>query len=822
MSTDPWMSQLMARWREARSQGLDPDISEICRERPELEEQFRRLISAQTQSSHNADTFPTTTFPPVRISDPGSASDLPLAPPQGPDELGRLGDFRMLRILGRGGMGIVYEGEDVNLHRQVAVKVLNPALSDENGRERFIREARAVAAIKDSYVVTVHQVGREGDTPYMVMEYLEGETLNDRLAREHVLPLAEAARIAREVALGLAAAHAKDLIHRDVKPANIWLGKDGGHVKLLDFGLVRPQSNTAKQLTGHGAIVGTLGYMAPEQICAGPMDGRTDLYGLGCALYRMLTGELPYDASNTMALLEKVVNREPVQLDAIARKLPEPVADLLRRLLARNPNDRPATATDVVESLVRIEKSLAGHFQPTTLSAAPPRPKSHRWGIIIGAAVIVLACVVGAATEYHRLFHASNDKSGNSANARTVLDETNPIRIGVLHSRTGSTRDSERPMYDAIVLAVNEINHTGGVLGRKVEVVARDTASDDDIYPKMAEDLIANEKVTVLFGGWSCAGRKLLGEVCKKHDQLLIYSPLGEGLEEHPNIVYAGGAPNQQLREAANWTRTHLRKRKAFLIGSEFDLYSHAGFEMLKAEFQELGIELVKERYISAGGEDLNKLANEIKESGADVVFNLLDGPDNVSYFRAMRRAKISSAEVPTVWLGVGEDELSVLDLRDAIGDVLVTPYLQSLPNKENKEFIQRYEARYPSHSRISDATAVSYSAVYLWKQAVEKTKSTDALQVREGFRGQAFVGPEGPIKIDPKNLYAWRKPRLGRMNDKLVFEVVRGAEMWVEPIPFPASHTRQEWEAFLNRLYTSWGDRWNQPTETMKREDAK
>jgi serine/threonine protein kinase len=188
-----------------------------------------------------------------------------LFPPQADDELGRLGNYRILKVLGHGGMGVVFLAEDPRLNRAVAIKAMLPALAaSANSGQRFLREGQAMAAVKHDHVVTIHQVDEERGVPFLVMEFLAGETLDERLKRDGKLPVGEALRVGREVAEGLAAAHAKGLIHRDVKPANVWLEAPRGRVKLLDFGLARAASQDAG-LTQQGAVVGTPAYMAPEQ-----------------------------------------------------------------------------------------------------------------------------------------------------------------------------------------------------------------------------------------------------------------------------------------------------------------------------------------------------------------------------------------------------------------------------------------------------------------------------------------------------------------------------------------------------------------------------
>jgi serine/threonine protein kinase len=236
--------------------------------------------------------------PPLLSSDDTSSGAIPvsvtpgaltpsLAPPRAPGELGRVGRYRILRELGRGGMGVVYEAEDTKLLRRVALKVMRPeAAVNRQGRERFLREARAAAALTHDHIVPIHDVGEENGAPFLVMPLLQGETLQARLKRTRwALRVAEALRIAREIAEGLEAAHAARTIHRDVKPANVWLEEGTGRVKLLDFGLARP-AEADGQMTGAGAVLGTPAYMSPEQASGGRhVDARTDLFSLGTVLY---------------------------------------------------------------------------------------------------------------------------------------------------------------------------------------------------------------------------------------------------------------------------------------------------------------------------------------------------------------------------------------------------------------------------------------------------------------------------------------------------------------------------------------------------------
>jgi serine/threonine protein kinase len=294
-----------------------------------------------------------------------------LAPPESPDELGRLGPYRILQVLGTGGMGVVYQAEDVHLHRLVALKALLPSLAaSAAARRRFLREAQAVAALVHDHIIPIHHVGEACGIPYLAMPFLQGEPLDSRLRREGRLPLADILRIGRETAEGLAAAHTRGLVHRDIKPANLWLETSPGEhgergvstpwrrVKIVDFGLARSTAEDA-HLTQVGAIVGTPAYMAPEQAEGDSVDARADLFSLGCVLYRMCTGQLPFRGETTIATLLAVATEPPRPLHLLNPLLPKALADLVMQLLAKRPDDRPGSARAVAEALAAIEQALA-------------------------------------------------------------------------------------------------------------------------------------------------------------------------------------------------------------------------------------------------------------------------------------------------------------------------------------------------------------------------------------------------------------------------------------------------------------------------------
>jgi serine/threonine protein kinase len=310
-------------------------------------------------------------------------SEPPFRPATHPDDLGRLKKYRVLKELGRGGMGAVYLGYDEALRRRVALKVMLPRFAAApSAKERFLREARAAAAIKSDHVVTIFDVDEDNGIPFIAMEYLQGMSLDQHLRQVGVITIEQAMRIGREVAIGLAAAHQRGLIHRDIKPANLWLEAPNGRVKILDFGLARHEEEVASltegsssiaaaesdsgtdQLTSTGALVGTPAYMSPEQARGRKLDQRSDLFSLGAVLYRLVIGRLPFTGATRTAVLLSLAMDEPPPVRELNPDVPESLAKLIGRLLAKEPAARPESAKAVVAAFEQMSApSVSGSGQ---------------------------------------------------------------------------------------------------------------------------------------------------------------------------------------------------------------------------------------------------------------------------------------------------------------------------------------------------------------------------------------------------------------------------------------------------------------------------
>jgi urea transport system substrate-binding protein len=1209
---------------------------------------------------------------------------------QKPAEQGRIGNYRVLRVLGSGGMGFVLRAEDMDLERPVALKVMRPDIArDPAARQRFLREARAAAALKHDHVVTIYQVGQEKEVPFLAMELLEGESLEARLVREGKLPVADVLRIGREIAAGLAAAHEHRLIHRDIKPANIWLEAGTGRVKILDFGLARA-AGSRSDLTQTGNVVGTPEFMSPEQARGVDVDARSDLFSLGSVLYALCTGVKPFQGHSAMAVLTALAVDTPPSVRDRNPDVPPALAELVERLLAKDPAQRPASAVEVEHALAAIvagapaasgirpllpTRAVAACPTPARAQPTPSLPRRRRLVLGVAGGVLGLALVAAvvfrltrpsprpepakksadvlrvitllpftdaaadpdtqylrdgipgalekklseieqltvrpysggtkkpgdeldlrelgrrldvqavltgrvhqsrdrlsvqvelvnvrdnrviwveqydrrpadlqdietsiaqricarlgislsgeeesrltrrdtADPEAHRLYlqgrsymlrstlegmkqslayfkqaiardpkyalayagladaygyyagdwlpyeealphqksaarkameldddlaeahlamgnvymgqdydwpaaerefqraierrprldlahdayaqllafqgrfaeslaqqqealdinprsaslladmsylyyvqrrydealeqarkaleiepdfvvahdylaaalqqkgqhaealgefrvcrqldqvpwylarlAAAQALAGNREEARALLTELQeqskkryvtpechflvhvalgernqafawlrkmyevrsqyplrlkvqpdfdplrddprfaewlrrlnlapspdgspgpgtvasphgePVKVGVLHSLSGTMAGSEAVVVDAVRFALDEVNQAGGVLGRPVQAVVADGRSDWPTFAREAERLITQEKVCTVFGCWTSASRKTVKPVFEEHDHLLIYPVQFEGLETSPCIFYVGAAPNQQILPAVEWAVTSLHKKRFFLVGSDY-VFPRAAHAIIKDDLRRAGAQVVGEEYLPLGSQKAEAVAGAVARAKPDMILNTINGDSNTAFFRALRAAGVTPASTPTLSFSVGEQELRSLNLADLAGDYAAWTYFQSVATPENREFVRRFHQKYPERS-ITDPMETAYLGVKLWALAVNEAQSLDPKKVRRALLNQHLQGPGGEVRIDPDTQYCYRTPRIGQVQADGQFKVVWSAPAPVRPQAYPGSRSAEAWQAFLHDLYTGWGNRWAAP----------
>lgn len=291
-----------------------------------------------------------------------------LSAPELPDEIGRLGGYRVLKVLGAGGMGVVFQAEDPKLERLVALKAMKPSIAaSRTAKGRFLREAKSTAAIDHHHIVQIYQVGEDNGVPFIAMQYLQGESLKSRIDRDGKLSQQDVLKIGAEVAEGLQAAHDTGLIHRDIKPDNIWIDEKTGWAKILDFGLVRAASDDAG-LTHSGMIMGTPRYMSPEQTQGSDVGPASNLFSLGSVLYHLASGQPPFAGGNLTATLIAVATADPANLGQVEPELNTGLSSLVMRLLSKKPADRPQSAGEVAAGLAKLQQQPQDQVVPTSVN----------------------------------------------------------------------------------------------------------------------------------------------------------------------------------------------------------------------------------------------------------------------------------------------------------------------------------------------------------------------------------------------------------------------------------------------------------------------
>lgn len=386
-----------------------------------------------------------------------------------------------------------------------------------------------------------------------------------------------------------------------------------------------------------------------------------------------------------------------------------------------------------------------------------------------------------------------------------------PIKVGVLHSETGTMAINETAVRDATLMAIAEINAQGGVLGRRIEPLVADGESNPKIFAAEAERLITREKVSVIFGCWTSASRKTVLPIIEERNHLLFYPVQYEGLEQSPNIVYTGAAPNQQILPAVNWCFQQLNARKFFLVGSDY-IFPRAANAIIEAQVNAMQAEVVGQEYILLGSDKVDEAVRKIVQARPDVILNTINGDSNVAFFAALRRAGITSADIPTMSFSLAESELNSMDTKGIAGDYAAWNYFQSVDREENREFVQRFKDRYGPHRVTDDPIEAAYFGVYLWSQAVEDAGTDDVSSVRRHLANQSYPAPQGIVSIDANNGHTWKTVRIGRVRSDGQFDVVWSSGRPLRPVPFPVYRTNKQWDEFLGDLYRTWGGQWENP----------
>lgn len=370
------------------------------------------------------------------------------------------------------------------------------------------------------------------------------------------------------------------------------------------------------------------------------------------------------------------------------------------------------------------------------------------------------------------------------------------IKIGILHSLSGELAISEKPVADAALLAIKEINATGGVLGKKIEAILVDGKSDKDVFKSEAEKLVTQDKVAMIVGGWTSPSRIAVKEVVEKHNSLFFYPVQFEGLEVSPNVVYIGTTPNQQIIPGVTWCMEHLGK-KFFLVGSDGILH-----EIIKDVVYAHGGEIVGVEYLALENKNVEPIVQKILDTKPEVILNNIEGDANVTFFTELRKQGITPEKIPTMSFSISEPELQLFNIETMIGDYAIWSYFESIDSPENKTFIKKFEAMYGEKKPLSDAMEAAYFSMYLWKQAAEKARSFETNAIRVALANQAFDAPQGLIHIaQHDSLLTWSYARVGKIRSDKQFTILWSSEKAICPMTYPPSRSVTEWNDIATKI---------------------
>ncbi|MGA7932954.1 MAG: urea ABC transporter substrate-binding protein [Kovacikia sp.] len=403
--------------------------------------------------------------------------------------------------------------------------------------------------------------------------------------------------------------------------------------------------------------------------------------------------------------------------------------------------------------------------------------------IIFGSAVagttLLKACASSTPT-------ASTSASPEASASPASSAAGDGIKVGILHSLSGTMAISEKSVVDAEELAIEEINKAGGVLGKQIVAVKEDGASDWPTFNEKAKKLIDQDKVVTIFGCWTSASRKAVKDTFESKNHMLWYPVQYEGQECSKNIFYTGAAPNQQIEPSVDWLMEKYKGKPFFLVGSDY-VFPRTANTIIKAQLAAKGGKVVGEDYIPLGGTEVTPIISKIKAALPDggVIYNTLNGDSNVAFFKQLQGAGMGPDKYPSMSVSIAEEEVKAIGVEYLKGHFAAWNYFQTVDSPESKKFVEAFKKKYGDDRVVNDPMEAAYIGVYLWKQAVEKAGGADDLEkVRVAALGQSFNAPEGKVTME-NNHHISKWVRIGEVADDGLFKIVYSSTAAVKPVPW-------------------------------------
>ena len=424
----------------------------------------------------------------------------------------------------------------------------------------------------------------------------------------------------------------------------------------------------------------------------------------------------------------------------------------------------------------------------------------RRWKLVLGS-------LLGVAAAFGALALAFGWRPAPVAGEGSWLGGS-PVRVGLIHSQTGSLAISEKSLLDAEVLAIEEINAAGGVNGRPIVWSAPDCRSNPEEFAARARELIDGEHVAALFGSWTSESRKAVLPVVADKSSLLFFPGNFEGIEQAERVVYTGGSANQSVLPAVRWAYDNLKARRFFVIGLE-EVWSRCCAEIAKDAMKCAGADLVGESFTPGFSPNIDVIIEAIRRAKPDVVLNFLVGDSNLAFYSAYRRAGLTPDRTPTVAFGFSEDESRRFVAADLAGHYAAWNYFQSIDRPENLEFVRKFRRRFGESRTIGDAMVAAYNGVHFWARTASEVGSADASAVRVGLIRQSRDGPDGIVTIDPATSTVWRPFHIARIQTDGQFVIAFSIIKPIRPVTFVATRSARDWTALLESFKIRWQGRW-------------
>ena len=361
------------------------------------------------------------------------------------------------------------------------------------------------------------------------------------------------------------------------------------------------------------------------------------------------------------------------------------------------------------------------------------------------------------------------------------------IHVGVLFSQTGGLSIIEKSLSDATLMAISEINATGGVLGRQIQPIVEDGASDPKTFNEKASKLVIQDRVPSVFACYTSASRKAVLPVFERRQNLLLYPTYYEGFECSKNVAYTGAVPNQQLSNFIPWIIKTLGKKKFFIVGSNY-IYPREMAKASKVLIEQAGGTWIADEYLELGDSEWGSMVNKIKGSGCDVVLSNVVGDSVVAFYREYKNQGLTHDKLPICATVTSEIEIAAMGPEYAVGSFTSFPYFMAIDTDANKAFVERYRKFVKNPKAVTHhALESSYFQVFLWKQAVEKAKVVAPIPIRNALAGQEFDAPGGHVKIEPENLHTWLTPRIAQWLPDGQGKIVDAYKQPIMPLPYVA-----------------------------------